>query len=825
MKFDGKNITELLAINRRNFIKLIVGGAVGTGLSPIPWKLADDTAIWTQNWSWVPVPAEGKISYVNSVCKLCPGGCGIAVRKVDNRAVKIEGRTDYPVNPGGICPLGMGGLQLLYNEGNRFTSPMKRVGPRGSGQFVNITWNDALALLASRISDLRKKTTPESLVAVDGNPFQSSISVMVERLLRAVGSPNYMRIPSAEDTNRMACSLMQGDKGPVTYDLENADYILSFGCGLLEGWGSPGRVINAWGLWRSEPLKGKVRIVQVESRASNTASKADKWIAARPGTEAALALGLAYVMIHEGLYDSGFVEERAFGFFDWTSSSGEVHKGFRRMVSEKYSPEKVEEITGVKAEEIRSMAREFARAKAPVAIFGKGKGALNGSLYEAMAVQALNALTGNINRPGGMLVFEPLPLASLPEVELDSIAREGLKKMRLDRPDLHSYPFTQSLFDNLAESMAREPVSPVDTLLVFSSNPAFTLPDSGDFRRALDRVPFIVSFSPYHDETVFMADLVLPDHTYLEKTDDVVWPPGLQYPLFGLTRPVVKPIYDTRNSGDVIIQLAKQIGGSLENSFPWENYEEVLRMRVKGLFDHSAGLTGYDKSLPAWKRKGRSASRSPDYKSFDEMWKNMKSSGLWYRPVQGNGNPETRFNTPSGKFEFFSRLIELAVNESGTGRLGLNTTGDEIFMPHYEEVSPEGREGGFPLRMVPYEIINLSSGWLPNPPYLNKTLFDNQLLKEDSFAEINPETASKHHLKEGDSIIIESPKGNVQVRVHIFAGAMPGIVYLLLGLGHRAYDDFLRHKGINPNEIIDGGRDPLSGHPVWWNTPVRLIKA
>ncbi|MBW1888298.1 MAG: molybdopterin oxidoreductase, partial [Deltaproteobacteria bacterium] len=119
----------------------------------------------------------------------------------------------------------------------------------------------------------------------------------------------------------------------------------------------------------------------------------------------------------------------------------------------------------------------------------------------------------------------------------------------------------------------------------------------------------------------------------------------------------------------------------------------------------------------------------------------------------------------------------------------------------------------------------LSSGWLPSPPYLNKTLFDHQLQKNESFAEINPKTAAEYNLKEGDRVIIESPKGKVQVRVNLFEGAMPGIVYLPLGLGHTAYDDFLQGKGVNPNHIIFPGKDPLSGHPVWWDTPVKLRKA
>ena len=833
MEFNREDIFKLIELNRRNFIKLLVGGAVGMNLTPLPWKLTDDLAIWTQNWPWVPVPPVGEFLHEKSVCTLCPGGCGIQVRKVDTRAVKIEGRTDYPVNPGGICPIGAGGLQLLYNENIRFTGPMKRVGPRGKGEFVGISWNEALTILADRISGLRKKGIPEALAAIDGNPFRSTMSLMVKRLLDAIGSPNYVRIPTVEDSYTMANMLMQGNDGPISYDLENADYVLSFGAGLLEGWGAPGRVLNAWGFWREDLLKRKARVVQVESRASNTASKADQWVAARPGTEAALALGLAHVMVKESLYDPEFINNYSFGFDDWPSANGKKHMGFKTMVLKKYSPSQVAEITGVSSQEIVSLAKDFAKAKAPIALLGKGKGSLNGSLYEFMAVHSLNALVGNINNPGGVLIHDPLPLTKLPEVEPDDVAHAGLKRPRLDQAGSEKYPFSDTLINNLSDAIKGSSKAPLDMLLFFSSNPVFTIPDGGSFKSALQQVPFIVSFSPYRDETAYMADLILPDHHYLEKMDDVVWPAGLQYPLYGLTRPVVEPVYNTRNSGDVIIQLAKGIGKSVESAFPWKRYEDVLKARVKGLYDSGTGLVRYNNDVPAWKRMRDGGKVSPDYKSFDDMWKKIKSGGLWYRPVHTYKNWDRIFRTPSGNFEFFSSQIELTVSklakesseEAVLKNMELAVRGDEVFMPHYEPLKSESYKQDYPLRMVPYEMINLSSGWLPSPPYLNKTLFDHQLLKNESFAEINPKTAAEYNLKQGDRVTIESPKGKVHVRVSLFEGAMPGIVYLPLGLGHTAYDDFLRGKGVNPNHIIFPGKDPLSGHPVWWNTPVRLKKA
>lgn len=820
-----------MELNRRNFIKLLVGGVAGIQVTPLPWKLTDDIAIWTQNWPWVPVPPTGAFHQVNSVCRLCPGGCGIYVRKVDDRAVKIEGRTDYPVNPGGICPVGEGGLQLLYDKDIRFTRPMKRGGPRGAGVFTDISWDEALGILTDSISHLRSQGKPEALAAVDGNFLGSTMQVLVERFMKSIGSPNYLTIPSCQDTFRMANILMLGNDGPMAYDIENSDFVLSFGSGPLEGWAGAGRVINAWSLLREKALKNKAKVVQIESRASNTASKADHWAAIKPGTEAALALGLAYVLIKENLYRTKFIQEHTSGFEDWTSSDGKKHMGFKTMVLQKYSPEQVERITGLKANEIVSLALGFAKAKSPVALSGKGKGDLNGSLYEFMSIMALNALAGTINQPGGIAVCNPLPLSPLPDMEQDAVAAEGNKKPRLDGAGGVNFPLTPSLINNFAEVVATRDESPVDTLLVFSSNPVYTLPDGGNFKRALKKIPFIVSFSPFRDETAFMADLILPDHTYLEKMDDMVWPSSLQYPLYGLSQPVVKPIYNTRHNGDVILELARKLGGTVGASFPWKTYEEVLKTRAKGLFQSGPGLVKYD-NIPAWKQVAEGAKIQSDYKKFDQMWEGIKSNGLWYRPEHQFGNWDRLFKTPTDKFEFYSTQIELAINESSKSSsrektvraMGIQAVGDEIFMPHYEDPQAAPSDRDYPLLMVPYGVINLASLWFPNPPFVNKTLFADQLRKDDSFVEINPRTAVQYGLREGDLARIKTPSGELQVRATLFEGAMPGILYMLFGLGHTADDEFFRGKGVNPNRIVAPKMDPLSGHPIWWKTPARITK-
>ncbi|RPI75542.1 MAG: hypothetical protein EHM45_14860 [Desulfobacteraceae bacterium] len=833
METKKEGIFKKLGLNRRNFLKALIGGTVGVHLTPLPWKLMDDSAIWTQNWSWVPVPGKGKFSQAHTLCTLCPGSCGISIRKVDERPIQISGHDQYPLNSGSICPLGAAGLQLLYNENVRFTGPMKRKGPKGSGEFEPISWDEALQILADKIKTLRDNQKPETLAAIDGYPSRSSMSLLIQRFLEAIGTPNYLPIPRAEDTAAIANFLMQGQRVPQSYDLENADFILSFGCGLLEGWGAPGRVLNAWGLWRREPLKSKVKIVQVEARASNTASKADQWIAINPGTETALALGLAHVLIKQELFRKEFVERFTFGFHDWPGPDGRNLMGFKRLVLEKYSPEAVSRITGLNPEEINKLAFSLSQAKAPLALSGKGKADLNGNLFECMAIQALNALLGNINQPGGSILLEPLAPPAWPEIKPDTIAAKGLKKPRLDQAGTPAYPFTRALIHKWSEQVQKSNQPLIDTLLIFSANPVYTLPDQDAFKQALQKIPFIVSFSSFRDETALWADLILPDHTYLEKSEDVVAPPGLPYPLYGLTRPVLPPLYNTLASGDALIKTAGLIGGSVKSSFSWSSFEEALKQRAEGLLKAGPGLTTYDPAVPVWEELKKNTPLQADYQSFDDLWKKLQAGGLWYQPRYAFQNGDKTFKTPSKKFEFFSTAIERAVVDLAKTKdpkavltsLGIKAESDEALLPHYEAGPSLVGKDQYPLRLIPYELINLSSNGLPNPPYLNKTLFDDLLAKNESFAEINPATAADYHLRDGDRMMISSTKGSIRVRVHYFSGAMPGVIFLPMGFGHRAYDEYQKGKGVNPLEILDISPDPLSGLPAWWNTYVKVEKA
>ncbi len=179
-----------MKIDRRSFLAFAFGGAAGTALSPLPWKLIDDAAIWSQNWPWTPVPEKGEISYVNTTCTLCPGGCGLSVRKAGQRVVKLEGQPDHPVNDGGICTLGAAGAQLLYAP-TRIKSPMKKV----NGSWHNISWDEAIAEVVAKLTEMRDNGSSHKLACISGDD-RGTLPELFNRFLTVYGSPNFMRMPS-----------------------------------------------------------------------------------------------------------------------------------------------------------------------------------------------------------------------------------------------------------------------------------------------------------------------------------------------------------------------------------------------------------------------------------------------------------------------------------------------------------------------------------------------------------------------------------------------------------------------------------------------------
>ena len=801
-----------MKFGRRAFLQFAAGVVGGTVLSPMQWKLVDDSAIWSQNWSWRPSPERGHITKVPTTCVLCDGGCGIQARLVNKKhAISLEGNPAHPVNKGGICPLCAAGLQFLYAP-YRIAQPLKQTRKRGdSSGFQKITWHDALNELGGRLAKIRSDGKPEGVACITSRR-RSSMDDLWGRFMTVYGSPNLFKMPSHEDSLRLAVFLTTGFDATPAFAIERASYILSFAADLVEGWGGTCRALAAYGEWQEKKgASGSPLMVQIESRCSMTAAKADRWVALAPGTEAALALGIAHVLIKENLYDSGFVSSSVFGFEDWTDEAGKSRQGFKGLVLASYSPDQVASITSVPATTIQELAREFGRRKDALAVWGENRGDMPENIYHDLAFLALNVLKGNM-KPGGVVSLSPsVPLGTLPEAQPDTVARKGLEKGRLDLSVSRKAVLPGNNLYGFMDTLGKKSSYPIELLMVHEANPAYSLPDNMVFHTALQNVSCLVSFSSYMDETALQADLILPNHTAFERFDDVVGLPGAPYAYYSVASPILPPQLDTKGTGDVILELSKGLGDSVGGAFPWKDYTEFLQQRVKGLASSGKGAIADKPGVDPGELKA-GATVSVNYSNDGDLWKKLAGGMCWF---DSPSDISLDMRTESGKIEVACQSLR---------KNGLVVDEDKVYLPRYAPLLPSGSEAEFPLLLVTYRMLSLSDHYLANPPFMTKTVWDFVLKNNDQFVDLNPQTARSLSMAEGDKAIIKTPQGEVAARIHVSPGARPGVVYLARGLGHKAYDEYIQDKGVNANDVTEVQIDPVTGLGTVWSTRAQLRK-
>jgi menaquinone reductase, molybdopterin-binding-like subunit len=536
-------------MDRRAFIKLTA--ISGTSAALASCGSPENTLIrFVPDEDIVP----GQAVWKPSVCPSCASGCGLTVRVMDAEAdvvrggqagivqilaaKKLEGSPMYPVNRGALCARGQATIQVTYHP-DRITQPLKRDGDRGSGRYAAISWDDAIKELVSRLDALTTAGTQKQLACLSNS--RGHRAALLDMFLSRFGAPaavNYELF--GEDVLRRANALSFGRDQLPTYDLANARHVIGFGADFLGTWNSP--VANAQGYGHMRQGRSGIRgsFVQVESRMSQTGANADEWVPTRPGTEGVLALGLAHVMIAEKL-------RLASG----GGRAGAMIEGWAGGLAD-YSPEQVEKITGVTARRVERLAREFAERRPALAIIGGAPLAHTNGLFSALAVNALNALAGNIGEPGG-IAFTP---------QLD-IARPRAAGFRLAPEGDGAY------------------IGEAQVLLIDGANPVYHALAVWKLGETLARLPFIVSVGSFLDETSILSDLILPDHSFLESFVEAAPESGSMVAVLGVAAPVMKPLHDTRATPDVLLEVSRQLAKPLE--LPWQTFEEMLMATVMKL--------------------------------------------------------------------------------------------------------------------------------------------------------------------------------------------------------------------------------------------------
>ncbi len=471
----------------------------------------------------------GEEKWVKSVCGGCGAACGMEVRLVDGRAVKLEGLADHPINAGRLCARGQAELQALYN-------PDRIQAPRRGGQ--EAAWEEALEAVAETLREALAE--PQRIVLVTRR-LNGLRGQLLGEFLRALGGASHLIAEPLDDAaileaNRLTC----GHASHAAPDFGNANYVLSFSAPLVEAGPSPVRTQRLLAHMRQGRAGRRGKLVQADARFSLTAAYADEWLPLKPGTEGALALAIAHVLLRDSLLDQQFLSRNAQGL-----------DRFRQIVAA-YPPEAVAATTGLDAKRIERVAREFAAHRPAVAVAGGSAAGHSNSLPALVAINALNALVGSYGVPGGLWFAPGKPV-----------------------------PPARSLSSSLGQAL----LSSARVVLVYGANPVYEFPTL-----PWDKVPFLISLSAFPDETAERAHVVLPDHTALERWDSRSAGGGPIGAVRSVARPALTPLYQTQDAADSLLALAARVAKPL----PYENWESAI----------AASFTSEDELSDALERGG-----------------------------------------------------------------------------------------------------------------------------------------------------------------------------------------------------------------------------
>ncbi|MEW6274325.1 MAG: molybdopterin-dependent oxidoreductase [Bacillota bacterium] len=587
---------------------------------------------------------------VYSICFMCTVRCPIKVTVKNDDVKLIEGNPYVAGIEGSICPKGAAGVSLLNDE-ERVKSPLIRTGPRGSGQWREATWEEALDYVAAKLKEIKDKYGGRSIALTERAHLNSHIS---KTFLKAIGSPNYFTHDSCckGSLNTAFRSLTGYPDGNIGIDIGKAKYVVAYGRNLFEA--IELKVVKQL----TRAMDRGTKLVYIDPRVTVTATRAHKYLMIRPGTDLALNYALMHVIIREGLYDKEFVNRWVVGF-----------KTLQSFV-EPYTPKWAEQETGIPAGEIVSLAREASEAR-PAVVFHYGYRCANykNEVYFRRSLIILNALMGNFEAPGGIFVKKGAkdagkkPLRKLLDQDLPKVTDErcdGVGTPKFPTPDP-----AHGVVQMLPNVILSEDPYPIKALLVWRHDPVLSIPDYENNKRAFNKLDLLVAIDTQFSETAWMADVILPESIYLERGDSIQEANGLK-PSLVIRKPAVTPRYDTKPGWEIMKLLADRLG--IGQYFPYNSLEELWAYQLEG--------TGI--SIADFEAKGV-VSLSEDAIYWD------RKDGL-------------KFKTPSGKIEFVSSLFE--------------NNGIPSF-PAYEPVSPP-EEGAFRL-MIGRSVVHTHVSTQNNP--------------------------------------------------------------------------------------------------------------
>jgi len=764
-------------------------------------------------WKWL----EEGYTVIRTTCgsgsNTCYSTCGMLLYLKDGRLIKVEGDETFPLNQGRLCVKALALPQLVYHP-DRILHPAKRIGERGEGKWQIISWEEAIEIIAERLREIMEKYGPEAIATFSGGG--RGLTTYLSYFTWSLGSPNWATHLDLCLGPKIMANLLTTGNGTEPW----IDFAHQFpdryknprwrrpSCVIV--WGANPIVSNFsyQGCWIVDLMKMGTKLIVIDPRLTWLASKAEYWLQIRPGTDGALALGMLNIIVNEGLYDREFVEK-------WTNAPFLVRMDNNKLLREKditgkgenfvvydeiskdyvtwdiyelrysklnvkpalegtfkvrladgtlcecktvwqvfkdrlkdYIPERVSEITGIPAEKIIGATRFFANNRPGGAWIGVSVDQTTNGVETARAIILLVILTGNWDVPGGWTsekkpcIFSPewgLDVSKLvisfdmvwgyenlpPEQRPKAIGLDDLPLLKMWSWFGAGFPLPPSF---IWKAIVSGKPYQIKALLLFGGGiPLIACADSNLVYQALKKVDFLVVADLFPSPVTELADIVIPSASIVERDLLRSW----YYPLTYQTK-ALEVSSNAKWDLEILLELGKRLK---PERWPWRNIKEFFDWCLKPI-----GIT--------WDQLKEKGYIYPpyEYEKYKKGWERF------------DGKPG--FPTPSGKVEIWSILRE---------RVGLDP------LPHYEE--PFESPISTPHLLKEYPLILTIGGRLwgffhsegRQIPWLRE-------LHPDPIAEINPETAKKFGIKDGDWIFIETRRGKFKMRAKLSLGIRPDVV-------------------------------------------------
>lgn len=698
-----------------------------------------------------------------AICGICPAGCWVEVEyDAEGRLERLRPDRDHPL--GAICTLGEHAKEIVYSE-HRLRQPLRRTGPKGTLEFEPISWDEAFALMVERLDAIKAESGPEATAIYTGRgSFELAMCDLFQPKDVAVSSASSVLFPFGSPNTLgvgALCYVSMAMIAPhVTLggmfinmfsDLENAELILVWGA-------NPATDCPPRDLERILAAKKRgAEVVVIDPRRTRTAKASEaEWVPIRPGTDGALALAMAGVIIEEGLFDADFVRDWTLGFED-----------FRRYVQD-FSPEAAETITGVPADTIRRLARRLARAKGASPVMYTGLEYSDSGVQAIRATLVLWALAGQLDVPGGRCF--KMPGSDFPPNRSRLLANPDMDKaLGRERFPIYSQYRGESHAIALPESVLEGKPYRIRSLIVLGGSLITSWPQPAVWKRTLEALDFLVCIDRQLTADCAYADLVLPATTGFEIES------YMRYgPIFRLRERVIEPLGEARSDFLILAELARRLGyGEL---FP-QDEASIVRCALEG--------SGYSleevRAAGGWVRRETPEMR---YRKWEH--------GL----LRSDGQPG--FDTPSGKLEIASSILAAHGYEA---------------LPVYTEPA-EGPLAN-PELAKDYPLV-FNSGARVTTDFRSQHHGIPGLLKKrpEPTVTLHTQDAAARGIAHGDRVRIRSPRGAVEMRALVTDDIMPGAIDANMGGGTPVGPEAWRNANIN--ELTDIERyDPISGFPIY----------